>query len=72
MEKTRENLARRRLDRRGLKLMKSRARDPRDLTYRGYQIVDVVNGGGVVAGWGNADRGYALDLAAVEQWLDAS
>jgi hypothetical protein len=72
-EKTRENLARRRLDRRGYRLEKSRARDPRDLTYGGYQIVDTgVHGGvngNVVAGWGNANRGYTLDLDGVEQWL---
>jgi hypothetical protein len=68
-EKTRENLARRRLDRRGYRLMKSRARDPNDLTYDGYQITNLDNGD-VIAGCGNADRGYALDLDKVEAWLN--
>jgi hypothetical protein len=66
-EKIRENRLRRALHRRGLILMKSRARDPRDLTYGGYQIVDPTHGG-PVAGWGNANRGYALDLDGVEDW----
>lgn len=67
-EKVRENLARRQLDRMGYKLEKSRARDPRDLTYGGYQITDLQNGG-VSAGWGNANRGYAFDLDDVEAWI---
>jgi hypothetical protein len=67
-EKVRENLARRQLDRMGYKLMKSRARDSRGLTFGGYQIIDV-EGGGVVAGYGNASRGYAYDLKDVEAWI---
>jgi hypothetical protein len=67
-EKVRENRLRRKLDRMGLRLMKSRARDPDALTYGGYQIVDVETGG-AVAGWGNANRGYALDLDGVEGYL---
>jgi hypothetical protein len=66
-DKVRENRLRRALDRQGYRLLKSRARDPRDLSYGGYQIVDHQRGG-VVAGSGNANRGYALDLDAVEQW----
>lgn len=66
--KVRENRLRRALDRQGYRLMKSRARDPRDLTYGGYQIVDH-EVGGVAAGWGNANRGYALDLDGVEDWV---
>lgn len=67
-DKVREDRFRRALDRRGLKLMKSRARDVRDITYGGYQITDVQTGG-VVAGWGNANRGYAFTLDDVETWL---
>jgi hypothetical protein len=67
-EKTRENRLRRMLDRRGYTLQKSRARDPRDLTYNGYQIVDT-GGNYLVAGLGNAKRGFALSLDGVEDWL---
>ena len=44
-EKTKENLLRRMADRQGLRLLKSRARDPRDLTYGGYQLVNLQTGG---------------------------
>jgi hypothetical protein len=67
-EKVRENRLRRALDRQGYRLLKSRARDPRSLTYGGYQITDLRQGV-VVAGWGNADRGYAFDLDDVERWV---
>jgi hypothetical protein len=67
-DKVRENRLRRMAERQGFLLLKSRARDPRDLTYGGYQITDMQHGG-VVAGWGNAERGYALDLDAAEAWL---
>ena len=66
-EKIRENRLRRTLDRQGYRLMKSRARDPRGLTYGGYQIVDPTTGG-IAAGWGNANRGYGLRLDDVERW----
>jgi hypothetical protein len=66
-EKVRENRLRRALDRQGYRLLKSRARDPRDLTFGGYQIVDPAHGG-LVEGWGNANRGYALDLDGIEDW----
>jgi hypothetical protein len=68
-EKVLENRLRRKLDRMGYRLMKSRARDPDDITYGGYQIVDVqING--LVAGNGNAGRCYALDLAGVQEWIE--
>lgn len=67
-EKVRENRLRRMADRQGLKLMRSRARDPNSITYGGYQLVDIQTNG-LVAGWGNANRGYAFDLDDVEQWL---
>jgi hypothetical protein len=41
---------------------------PDALTHGGYHIVDVKIGG-LVAGWGNAGRGYALDLDGVEDWV---
>jgi hypothetical protein len=48
--------------------MKSRARDPYDLTFGGYQIVDVqING--LVAGHGHAGRGYAMTLGDVQEWI---
>jgi hypothetical protein len=68
-EKTRENRLRRMLDRRGYTLQKSRARDPGGLTYGGYQIVNTQTGG-VDAGWGNANRGFAFSLDDVEAWLE--
>lgn len=64
----RENRLRRAADRQGYRLIKSRARDPRDLTYGGYQLVNIETGG-VDAGFGNAGRGYAFDLDEVEAWL---
>lgn len=67
-EKTKENLLRRMADRQGLRLLKSRARDPRDLTYGGYQLVNLQTGG-CDFGWGNAGRGYAASLEDVEQFL---
>jgi hypothetical protein len=67
-EKVLENRLRRRLDRMGYRLMKSRARDPYDLTFGGYQIVDVqING--LVAGHGHAGRGYAMTLGDVQEWI---
>jgi hypothetical protein len=64
----REDRLRRKLDRMGYRLMRSTARDPDSLTFGGYQITDIQHGG-VVAGWGNAHRGYALDLDDVEAWI---
>lgn len=66
--KAHENRIRRAADRQGLRLEKSRARDPRSLTYGGYQLVDLETGG-VVFGYGNAGRGYAADLGEVEEYL---
>jgi hypothetical protein len=69
-DKIRENRLRRALSRAGYQLMKSRARDPRDLTYGGYQIINVqING--LVAGHGHAGRGYALTLDDAEAWYAA-
>lgn len=68
-DKVREDRFRRELYRMGYGLMKSRARDPNDLTYGGYQIIDLeING--LVAGLGNANRGFAFNLDDVEQWIE--
>ena len=63
-----ENRLRRMLNRQGYRLVKSHARDPRDLTFGGYMILDHAVGGAVAGGQGNAGRGYSLDLNDVERW----
>jgi hypothetical protein len=66
-EKTqREACLRRVVAKQGYRLEKSPARDPRDRTYGGFQIV---NPGTVipVAGCGNTGRGYNLDLDTAEK-----
>jgi hypothetical protein len=68
-DKVRENRLRRKLDRMGYRLEKSRARDPDAITYGGFQIIDH-QAGGVVAGWGNANRGFAFTLDDVERWVE--
>jgi hypothetical protein len=64
-----ENRLRRMADRQGYRLLKSRARDSRDITYGGYMLVDLESGGASVGGTGNAGRGYSADLAEIETWL---
>jgi hypothetical protein len=68
-----ENRLRRASDRQGLRLEKSRARDPRALTYGTYQLVQVTAPGGH---WrsrnltaGDTNTGYGLDLHEVAQFL---
>ncbi|MGH8012727.1 MAG: hypothetical protein ACREQ4_09535 [Candidatus Binataceae bacterium] len=63
-----ENRLRRTLERRGFQLMKSRARDPYSVTYGGYQIVDP-DTNTMVAGSGDAQRGYGLSLEEVAEWV---
>jgi len=70
-EKVRENRLRRVADRQGYKLLKSRARDPQDITFGGYQLVDLETNG-VVFGYGNANRGFSASLDEVEDWLKPS
>jgi hypothetical protein len=67
-EKVQENRLRRMADRQGYRLLKSRARDPRDLTFGGYQLINLQTGG-CDFGWGNANRGYAASLDDIETWL---
>lgn len=66
--KVQENRVRRMADRQGYRLMRSRARDPRDLTYGGYQLINLESGG-CDFGWGNAGRGYAASLEDIEAYL---
>jgi hypothetical protein len=72
MDKVLENRLRRIAHRQGLRLLKSRARDRRDITFEGYQLVEEIEGGGaghLVFGKGNMGRGYAATLAEIEAWL---
>lgn len=67
-EKIRENRLRRRAQRQGFRLMKSRRRDPQALDYGTYMLVDASTSG-VVASAGN--NGFGLDLDGVEEWLES-
>jgi hypothetical protein len=68
-----ENRLRRAADRQGFRLEKSRARDPRALTYGTYQLVQVTAPGGhwrsreLVAG--DHNTGYGLNLDDVARFL---
>jgi hypothetical protein len=63
-----EDRLRRMADRRGYILHKSRARDPRNLTYGGYHLTHRETGS-VACGWGNADRNFAATLEEIEHYL---
>jgi hypothetical protein len=66
-DKVRENRLRRMAERQGLRLVKSRRRDPRAIDFGGYMIVDVETNG-IVAGTGALGRPvWALD--DVERYL---
>ncbi len=67
-EKVRENRLRRMADRQGFRLMKSRARDPRDITYGGYMLVDLVPGRNRGTNYG---RGFQDSLDRIEEYLTA-
>ena len=66
--KVRENRLRRAAERQGLRLQKSRARDPRALGFGTYQLVDADNNFPVWADW-TLGRGYGLDLTEVADYL---
>lgn len=71
-EKVRENRARRIIKRRGMFLVKSRARDRRELTYGMYRIIgrDAAEAGILIIGRDSADTGRTwLSLATVEEFL---
>lgn len=67
-DKVRENRLRRAAERQGLRLEKSRRRDPRALGYGTYQLVDPYNSNAVVAS--RLPDGYGLDLDDVEGELN--
>jgi hypothetical protein len=69
-DKVLENLLRRRAMRRGMRLEKSRQRDPRGLIYGRYRLVDVPTSSMVVHD--PIGQGYPLaDLDDVKKALDA-
>jgi hypothetical protein len=65
--KVQENRARRRLDRMGFSLMKSRRKDPRALEYGGYMIVNRFTNAIEAGGTPGA---YALSIEDVERWIE--
>jgi hypothetical protein len=67
VDKVRENRLRRMAERQGLRLVKSRRRDPHAIDYGGYMLEDLATGG-VVAGTGAIGRPY-WSLDDVEEWL---
>jgi hypothetical protein len=67
-ERTREQRLRRMADRQGLKLEKSRTRDPRAIDYGGWMIVDLATNA-VVAGTGALGRPH-WSLDDVEAYLN--
>jgi hypothetical protein len=64
--KTRENRLRRMAERQGLKLLKSRRRDPMAIGFRTFGLVDADTNSWVAA---NHRNGYGLDLDEIEDWL---
>lgn len=66
-EKVRENRLRRMAERQGLRLEKSRLRDPRAIGYGTYQLVDP-DGDTIVAS-GDPSRGYGMSLDQIEHEL---
>ena len=66
-EKVRENRLRRMAERQGLRLEKSRRRDPRAVDYGTYQLVDPATNTLVSYGLGG---GYGLNLDEIEHALN--
>lgn len=66
--KVRENRLRRMAERQGLRLMKSRRRDPRAWGYGTYMLVDADTGVVAFADWA-VGRGYGLSLDDIEEFL---
>lgn len=62
-----ENRLRRAAERQDLRLLKSRARDPRSHLYGTYMLTDQNNW--VVFADHSTGRGYGLDLVDVAEWL---
>jgi hypothetical protein len=67
-EKVRENRLRRRAERQGCRLLKSRRRDPYAVDYGTYMLVDAETNSVVALG---LERGYGLSLDDVEAQLDS-
>lgn len=67
--KVAENRLRRAAERQGLRLVKSRRRDPRALAHGTYQLVDA-DSNAIVAGYGSLE-GFGLDLDDVADRLGA-
>ena len=65
-DKIRENRLRRMAERQGLRLLKSRRRDPYALDFGGYQIIDPSRGA-IVYSYGYNEFGAGLD--EIENWL---
>ena len=66
--KVQQNRVRRKATRRGLKLVKSRRRDPKAVDFGKYMLVDIGTNAVV---FGSGRFGPDADLAEIEQWLDA-
>lgn len=66
--KVRENRLRRAADRQGLRLSKSRSRDPKALDFGLYALIDTETNGTVHPMLANR-WSHALTLDEVEQWL---
>ena len=66
-EKVRENRMRRRLERRGYRLMKSRRRDPDALEYGTYQVIEIRHNS---LAFGDTNHGFGMSLEDVEDWLN--
>ena len=67
-KKIRENRLRNKADRQGLRLIKSRRRDPDAIDYGGYMLVDIETGGAVL---GSGSFQFQADLDDVEEYLSS-
>jgi hypothetical protein len=67
--RSRENWLRREARSLGLRLEKSRARDPHDLTFGGYMLVYMERNAIAYGAAGHMGRGYSLTLDGVEAYL---
>jgi hypothetical protein len=67
-DKVRENQLRRRAERQGCRLLKSRRRDPYAVDYGSYMLVDAETNSIVATGF---ERGFGLSLDAIEAELDS-
>jgi hypothetical protein len=56
-------------ERQGYKLVKSKSKSPKDVTFGKFHLMGVANGS-VVFGWGNEGRGFAATAEQVEIYLN--